>query len=433
MKNAFLLKFFFLLFGVFFFLSVGQAYAAPATLAAVPSSATKLRNEQFDVTIRVSSSTNFTVFKGTVSLNNLAVVSFTNNAGDALWITTPSATSLNFNGAVKGTTGVTSINVYTIRVRGINTGNASVNVSGGLVIGTESLSDLGTLYSNGSYAIINAPGGGGGGGGGAPAGQVQGLSTSITPVCSCTDKSCGDNGCGVSCGTCLTGFACSTAFSCGKDVNFDQQAFIASWNSLPNTEFIDINLGFNPADILVGPDGYSLSGFYFYGKTNPNSLVNLYIFGEPFVKSAKSDANGDWSVTVTESLPTGNYKVYAVKIVDGVVTKNSSVLSFYVDFPTMKVGMGTLEGYYSQMISPTPQVLGATNDACKSLTLPEEVANCNKCYSDCPTCTYSSLTCMQPTNNLGLCLGLIAVLLVGGGVILFIVYKKKKKQTVQKT
>jgi len=300
MKNNYLFKFFLLIFGVFFLLNVSNVSAASATIGANPTSATKYRNEAFDITIQVRSSSNFSVFRGNVSLNNLIIESFTNNAGDALWITSPSASSLNFNGAVKSAVGVSSINVYTIRVRAGNSGSASLNISNGRIVGVEPVEDFGVGYANGSYWILNRPA--------VQGGQVGGISTSITPTLtcfpSCIDRSCGMDGCGVSCGTCLTGFTCSAEFACIQDYITDN--FI-----LPEDTF--------------------------------------------------------------------------------------------------------------------PKVMGVTFDACKNYTNSTELANCNNCYTSCPTCTYNSTSgCITPSNNVGWYILIFVGFLTAGGIIIFFVYRKKK-------
>lgn len=137
---------------------ISSAYAAgSATISASPSSGTKLVNEEFNISVRVSGSTNFSAFRGNVSLTNLTVVSFTMNASNVLWISQPSAGSLNFNGAVKSAEGVSSLTVYTIRVKAPSAGSASINFSNGRVVGTDPVEDLGVGYANGNFTISAPP------------------------------------------------------------------------------------------------------------------------------------------------------------------------------------------------------------------------------------------------------------------------------------
>jgi len=49
----------------------------------------------------------------------------------------------------------------------------------------------------------------------------------------------------------------------------------------------------------------------FSGKTIANATVKLYIYSEPITAEAKSDANGDWSYTLTQELAVGEHRVEA--------------------------------------------------------------------------------------------------------------------------
>jgi len=146
-------------FLLFFAGTTNSVFAAgSATISASPSSGVKLVNQEFDISVRVSGTTNFSSFKGSVSLTNLTVVSFTSNASNVIWMSQPSAGSLGFNGAIKGTTGVSSTGVYTIRVKAPSAGTARISLSGGRVVGTNPVEDLGVGYTSGTYNIsVPAP------------------------------------------------------------------------------------------------------------------------------------------------------------------------------------------------------------------------------------------------------------------------------------
>jgi hypothetical protein len=145
-------------FLLFFAGTSTSVFAASATISASPSSAIKLVNQEFDISIRVSGSTNFSSFKGSVSLTNLTIVKFTMNASNVIWMAQPSAGSLSFNAAIKGTSGVSSTGVYTIRVKAPSAGTARISLSGGRVVGTNPVEDLGVGYTNGTYNIsVPAP------------------------------------------------------------------------------------------------------------------------------------------------------------------------------------------------------------------------------------------------------------------------------------
>jgi hypothetical protein len=171
---------------------------------------------------------------------------------------------------------------------------------------------------------------------------------------------------------------------------------VNDWNKLSSTLNIDISLGFQPEDISVGVDGNSLSGFRFYGQTSPKTLVHLYIFSDPIFKSTQSDENGNWSVTVSDPLPSGTHKVYAVAVVEGVGSKNSNVVSFSIDSASKAIAMGGIEN-----LPLTGNGLPQTGE----------------------TTTVTD----TPTNNVWIyilcCSGLVLF-----GVLIFIIYKKKKKK-----
>jgi hypothetical protein len=240
------------------------------------------------------------------------------------------------------------LNVYTISVRGINPGSASISITGGKIAneaGTEYFT--GGTGSSGNYTI-NLP---------ATSTPIPTTTTApvatakpsstptktstpkpttltttpgitltptLTPTCipDCNKKSCGTDKCGGRCGSCLSGFSCSQSAACTKDNDFDEEEFINGWNGLGNEGNIEIDLGL---------DGNNSGGFSFHGRTTPNTLVNLYIFSDPIVKSTISDSNGDWSIIVSESLDSGSHKIYAVTEVNGIVTKNTEIIAFTID------------------------------------------------------------------------------------------------------
>ena len=145
---------------------------------------------------------------------------------------------------------------------------------------------------------------------------------------------------------------------------------------------------------LNSNDG-NLSGFTFYGNTSPFTLVNLYIFSTPLVKTTTSDANGDWKITVTEPFENGVHKIYAVKVVGGQEVKNSNIISFSVDSSSKIVAM-------DEPVSP--------NSALGPNPLPE---------------TGSQATKKDNNNIVFWGLGFVVLLSLTGGIIFF--YKKNKK------
>jgi LPXTG-motif cell wall-anchored protein len=216
-----------------------------------------------------------------------------------------------------------------------------------------------------------------------------------SPTCApvCTGKTCGDDACGGVCGTCLTGYSCGAAFSCIADPYFTEDEFLAEWDGIDNIGDVGLELGFEPGDIVLGPDGLSLGGFRFFGRTAPNVLLNLYIFSTPLIKTTTSDANGDWSITISEPLSAGDHTVYAVIVTNGVETKNSEIVAFNIN-PVSKIVALT----DSIPVTPKPTA------------------------TPVPTTTGSSTT-------LPIVLGIVALLVIGG---LLIAFKKKGKKVNKK-
>jgi hypothetical protein len=73
-----------------------------------------------------------------------------------------------------------------------------------------------------------------------------------------------------------------------------------------------------------------------------------------------------------------------------------------------------------------PQTGEIAINACKDFTKAEDIASCNKCYKDCPDCSYTSIGCVMTTNNnIGL-----YILVCGGSILLAIIlipiFKKRK-------
>jgi len=104
-----------------------EATPLPGNIAASPSSGSHLSTEQFNVQIVVNSSEAFTTFGATVSTSNLSIISFTRAGNIIDCTTTPSKDSLNFFCGVQGS--INSTIVYTLKVKGINSGTARINIS----------------------------------------------------------------------------------------------------------------------------------------------------------------------------------------------------------------------------------------------------------------------------------------------------------------
>jgi hypothetical protein len=156
MSNKIIFKSFFLVLGMFLFLSSVKATPDSATISASPSSGTKNVNQDFTITVHVSGSRNLTGFRSTVGLTNLTVTGFSNLISGVSWYAQPSSGSLSFNGAVLGASGLPGLDVYTITVHATSAGSAGISFSSGRVIGTDPISDLSVGYTNGSYTI-NTP------------------------------------------------------------------------------------------------------------------------------------------------------------------------------------------------------------------------------------------------------------------------------------
>jgi hypothetical protein len=397
---------------------------AGANIFTNPNSGSHLVNEEFNVVIGVNGNgQNFTGFGASVSTTNLTVVSLTKGGSVTNWTTTPSSGSPSFFGAVAGQTG--SVTVYTLRVKGTSAGTGTISISNCEVkqvvpktdTDPERIVNIPCYTTNGSYTITlpptavptavptsgptstprptatRTP---------TPNPTTLTITPTLTPTCipACTNKTCGDDACGGVCGTCLSGFSCSTAFACTADSDLNEDDFANGWNGLGNTGNFDVNLDDNPGNLTLGSDGNSLGGFRFFGSTTPNTLVNLYIFSDPLVKSTRSDANGDWSITVSEPLSAGTHSIYAVTEVSGIETKNSNVLSFSVDPNTKTVALAELD-----------------NTAVTGDDLPQT----------------GEVTEVAPTNNIGWYVLIFAVVIMG--VVIIFVAKKRKadKPTSNKT
>jgi len=74
------------------------------------------------------------------------------------------------------------------------------------------------------------------------------------------------------------------------------------------------------------PTGLQLTGF-----GPPNSIVTIYIFSNPIVLTTKTDANGNWAITLDRQLDNGSHEVYVTLTDDaGQVQEKSNPLGFFV-------------------------------------------------------------------------------------------------------
>jgi hypothetical protein len=146
---------------MFAFLRSGQAdisadtTGTTATISATTSASDSQEiGQEFSVSIVVDGGgQSFTSFGASVSTSNLTVVSLTKGGSVSNWTTEPSASSLNFFGAVAGQT--SNVTVYTIVVKGQNAGAASITISNGAVKSTDgyTITDIFGSAGNGSYTI----------------------------------------------------------------------------------------------------------------------------------------------------------------------------------------------------------------------------------------------------------------------------------------
>lgn len=334
-----------------------NAAAANATLEANPASLLKVTNESYEITVRASSSSQFITVSSNVSFSNMIIESVTLNP-EISCFKYPSTTDLSFTSCAKfgANALVTSSDIFTIRARSANTGSANLTFTNTKI--SDHNEYFGINVINGSYSIIRSSSSNGGNNNPVQRnGQVAGLETeSCTPTCE--NKSCGDDGCGGFCGSCLPGFACSMNYSCNATEDFDDIAFITSWNNLPNDDFIDIKL--DASNVRLGTDGNSLTGFSFYGNTNPNAQVHLYIFSSPLAFATSADELGGWRVGVNEPISSGTHKVYAVKMENGVVTRNSEVITLQVNTKNKSVYLG--ENQQADQQASDSQVQGVASN-----------------------------------------------------------------------
>lgn len=137
----------------FFVINVDNAKAASltATISASPASGNHRVDEEFDIEIIADGGgQNITSFKANVLVSNLNVISLTQGPV-SLWIANPSTASLSFYGGVTGTVGVANIIVYTLRVKGIEVGNAGIIITNGHVYNF--MQDITPGVSGGVYTI----------------------------------------------------------------------------------------------------------------------------------------------------------------------------------------------------------------------------------------------------------------------------------------
>ncbi|MCX6808128.1 MAG: Ig-like domain-containing protein [Candidatus Berkelbacteria bacterium] len=138
---------------------IARASAATGTIVASPVSASHLIGEEFDVAIVANGGNqHLSVARANVAVSNLTVVSLSLNQ-DIQWITVggytiPSTSHLNFDGGITGA-GVSSLTMYTMRVRGVAAGNASITLSNGRLVSSDS-EDVLSGVTNGSYTITAA-------------------------------------------------------------------------------------------------------------------------------------------------------------------------------------------------------------------------------------------------------------------------------------
>lgn len=60
----------------------------------------------------------------------------------------------------------------------------------------------------------------------------------------------------------------------------------------------------------------------FSGKTIPNAKVTLYIYSDPITKETTSDKDGNWSVTLDQTLSVGEHRIEAI-VTDPITGKSS--------------------------------------------------------------------------------------------------------------
>ena len=220
----------------------------------------------------------------------------------------------------------------------------------------------------------------------------------IIPNCTpkCTNKACGDDGCNGYCGSCLTGFSCSSGFACLLDPDFNEANFLKSWNYFSITNDIEIYLSYKKENLQVGVDGNSLGGFTLYGKTTANTVITLYIFSLGLIKTTTSDYNGDWTILINELVASGLHNVYAIITSDGKIYKNSIVAKLTID--------------------PIAKIVSIENGASSGIT-----DNTSK-----PSKTSTSTGTGIPINFNIILFSIVSITLVSLGIGAFRSYKKKK-------
>lgn len=281
------------------------AAAATATISASPGSGTKTVGTSFNVTIQVNGGgQNFTSFSANVSTSNLTIISLTKGSSVRQWTTEPSSSSLNFSGAVSGST--SSVTVYVLSVKGKAAGKASISISNGSVGSTDGYTVTNILSSsNGaSYDIAAAP--------------VASVPASTTPVVPPATV------------------APATAVPVSPVLPDTETDLEKSWTQYATDQTLSATAG-PDATVAIDKNG-NLTGAKLIGNATPGTLITAYVFSTKLVKSTTADANGLWSIVLSEALTSGSHTAYIVSTKDGVNTRIPNKLVFAVNAANKAVG-----------------------------------------------------------------------------------------------
>ncbi len=110
-----------------------------------------------------------------------------------------------------------------------------------------------------------------------------------------------------------------------------------------------VSVGAVKNQVITTKDGKKVSGLLINGKAAPNSSVFIYVFSDPLVLRAETDAKGEWSYVLENPLPEGKHEVYAVAEKDASTFVRTSAVPIQVAAAAPGAADGSLvvEGKWS--------------------------------------------------------------------------------------
>ncbi|MFA6963933.1 MAG: Ig-like domain-containing protein [Patescibacteria group bacterium] len=323
--------------------------ANTATISVSSATGSHTVGEEFSVGIVADGGgQNMSVYKASVSVSNLTVVSLTKGSV-SMCTTDPSTPSLSFSCGSTGD-GVGTITVYTLVVKGTNAGTATISLSGGQVVssGDEPANILSSV-SGGSYTIAAAP---------VIPDPIPDTPTTpdvpatnpadTTPTTPSTTKKTTTPSSATTATPAATTPAATAetpAVMTETPVPATAEAPVLVAPTMPDSEKkfqkeikkisasseTTILLNSDQAVVANIQDKKSLTNLTFKGISKPNSLVTVYVFSTLITKSVTTDAEGKWSITVSDGIEAGVHKAYALSTTATETTKAADELTFQVD------------------------------------------------------------------------------------------------------